>query len=126
MIDKTIRGLQEAQRWNARAIANMRPSDKFGRLIQTITTQLQRQEIAITHVDTGALRASERMEINGLRGRIFIDQNARNPRSGVPTHVYAVFENARGGEHAFAERAARDIAPRIVNQALAYFGPSLT
>lgn len=126
MSEPNISGLQEAQRWNARAIANMKPSGAFGRMIRDIVTQIQRAEMAVTHVDTGALRGSERMELRGLTGRTYIDESAMNPRSRVPAHVYAVFENARGDSHAFGERTANDAAPAIVRNALAYAGRSFT
>lgn len=121
----TIQGLQEVQEWNARAIANMRPSGTMGRMIQIVVSQIQRAEIAITHVDTGALRASERMEVNGLRGRTYIDPNALNPQSLELTSVYAVIENARGDPHNFAERTFNVATPQIVTQALSYLGGSL-
>ena len=118
MSDMTIQGLQEAQRWNARAIANMKPEGAYGSAVRLIVTQIQRYEIIQTHVDTGALRASERMEVRGLWGRVYLDESAKNPRSGALTSVYGAIENARGGSHAFAEKTVREGAPRIVGQAL--------
>ena len=113
-----IRGLQEAQRWNARAIANLKPGSAYGRAVRTIVSQLQRYEVTLTHVDTGALRASLRMDVRGLTGKVFIDRSAKNPRSQAMTSRYGEIENARGGTHAFAERTVREAAPRIVGTAL--------
>jgi hypothetical protein len=126
MSDTTIRGLQEAQRWNARAIANMKPSGAYGRAIQNIVTQLQRYEMSVTHVDTGSLRATQRMEIRGLRGRVYIDPRARNPRSRQMTSVYGAIEEARGGSHAFGNRTVNEAAPRIVGLAVRNLGKDLT
>ena len=114
----TIQGLQEAQRWNARAIANMKPEGAYGSAIRTIITQIQRYEVIQTHVKTGALRASERMEVRGLWGRVYLDESARNPRSGALTSVYGAIEDARGGNHAFGANTVREGAPRIVGTAL--------
>jgi len=122
----TINGLQKAQRWNARAIANLKPGGDVPRAIQIIVTQLHRYELTVAHVDTGAMRASIRMEVNGMRGRTYVDPQARNPRTGMLTSVYAEAEEARGGEHAFASRTVNEAAPRIINQALGYIGRSLT
>lgn len=120
-----ITGIQQAQEWNLRAIAALKPSGAYGRAIRDIVTMLHRYEVAITHVDTGALRASHRIEMNGLRGRIYIDQLARNPRTGTKTSVYGEVENARGGEHAFGARTVKEAAPQVVAQALSYLGRSL-
>lgn len=100
----TIKGLQEAQNANMKAIAAVRPSGVFGRAIQYATAEAHRYAASVTHVDTGALRASHRMEITGLRGMIYIDPSARNPRSGARPAVYGAAEHARGGDHAFYQR----------------------
>jgi hypothetical protein len=135
MIQSDIRELQKAQRWNARAIANMKPSGAYGKAMQVIVSQVQRYEVSITHVGRyfvnggwrggGTLRASERMEIHGLRGRVYLDPSARNPITQSRPAEYGVIENARGGEHAFGERTANDAAPRIVGAALAQLGRDL-
>lgn len=109
----SIRGIQEAQAKNIQRMAALRPSGPFGQLIHGALTTLHRLMTAITHVRTGALRASERMDFEGLRGRIFLDPGARNPDSGVLTSEYGPIENARGGEHAFFDRTV-DMAPQAV------------
>lgn len=121
----TIKGLQELQRWNLRAIANAKPDGEYGRALRNILTQLERYEVAIIHVDTGALRASPRIELRGLSGRVYLDPTATNPRTRQKTSIYGAVENARGGEHAFGERTVHEAAPRIVGTALAMLGRSL-
>lgn len=115
----TIEGLQELQAVNLQMIAALQPSGAFGRAIKYATTASHRYAVAITHVDTGALRASQRMEVDdrALRGRVFIDQTARNPVSGSLTAVYGVAEHARGGEHAFYERVIDERAEAIAAEA---------
>jgi hypothetical protein len=100
-IKLTITGIQEAQAANNRAIAALRPDGAFGRAVQYGTAAAHRYAVAVTHVDTGTLRASHRMEVNGLRGRVYIDPSATNPRSGGRAAVYGPYEHDRGGEHAF-------------------------
>ena len=112
-----ISGLQELQDENARSIAALQPGGALGQAVKHVTAGAHRYTVAITHVDTGALRASHRMEVQGLRGRIYIDPTARNPRSGQRTSVYGPFEHARGGEHAFYDRAAEESGPRLVREA---------
>lgn len=112
----TIEGIQRVQAANNQMIAAMKPSGAFGRAIQYATTAAHRYAVAITHVDTGALRASHRMqlEMGSLRGTIYIDPSSRNPRTGQRPSVYGIFEHARGGSHAFYRRVVdekgRDIA----------------
>lgn len=108
MTQLTIRGIQEAQRWNLRAIAAMQPDGQFGRAIQYATTIVHRHAVSITHVDTGALRASHRIQLDGLRGRIYIDPSSVNPDSGARPAVYGAIEEARGGSHAFYRRTVNE------------------
>ena len=133
--EMSIQGMQEAQRWNARAIASLRPSGTLGRQIQLIVSQMHRYEISITHVGRylrngrisggGSLRASIRMDIQQLTGKTYIDPSTVNPDTRQKPSVYGVFENARGGQHAFAERTVQEAESRIINTAIAYIGRSL-
>jgi hypothetical protein len=125
MADLSIKGLQEAQRWNARAIASLKPGGEMSRAIRDCITQIHRAEISLTHVDTGALRASIRMDANDKEAKTFIDPSAVNPRSRQKTINYAGAENARGGQHAFAERTVRDYVPRIVGIGIYRIGRGL-
>jgi hypothetical protein len=111
-----IKGLQEAQDANLRLIAAVKPNGALGRAVQYATIAAQRYMVSVTHVDTGALRASERMSLNGEVGRIYIDANAINPHGQRPS-VYGVFEHGRGGEHAFMARTYYEAGERILMQA---------
>lgn len=101
----SIDGVQSVQDFNTRLIAALEPSGAAGELTRYITAGLHRWAVIYTHVDTGALRGAQRMEVNGLRGRVYLDPSARNPRSGQLASVYGFYEHERGGEHAFYERA---------------------
>lgn len=100
----SIKGIQQAQAANNRVIAELQPSGALGRAVQYGVTTAHRYAVGVTHVDTGALRASHRMEVTGLRGRVYIDPSARNPRSRQRTETYGPYEHERGGEHAFYQR----------------------
>lgn len=121
----TIRGIQEAQRANERVIANLKPAGAFGRAIQYATIQAHRHTTTITHVDTGALRASHRMRIDGLRGQIFIDpaspgitrRRGRRVSGRVRPSVYGVYEHNRGGKHAFYKRTTEEAGGSIARAA---------
>lgn len=119
-IGVTIRGIQEAQAANNRAIAALRPSGALGRAVRDATAMAHRHAVSVTHVwkeKGGALRASHRMKVNDTRGQIFIDPSTVNPRGQKPS-AYGPREHARGGEHAFYERTEREAGPRIAAHAL--------
>lgn len=105
MIDLSIRNLQKVQQANIRRIAMLQPQGALGQLIRNVTAYTHRQAIAVTHADTGALRASHLMEVTAVRGRVYINPGAVNPRSGAQVAEYAEDEHNRGGEHAFYKRA---------------------
>jgi hypothetical protein len=109
----TITGIQQAQATNNRAIAALRPEGALGRAVQYGTLSAHRYAIGFTHVDTGTLKASHRMEVKGLRGRIYIDPSARNPRSQQRAAIYGPYEHERGGEHAFYDRVVNDLGQQI-------------
>lgn len=112
----TITGLQAAQAKNLRRVAALQPSGALGRAVLYGTTAAQRAAVANTHVDTGALRASHRMEVGGLRGRVFIAPDAVNPQSNARTAVYGAYEHARGGNHAFYDRVIAEQGPQIEHE----------
>ena len=114
--DVTIKGLQQAMDANVRAIAALQPSGELGRAIRDVTVELARYKTAITHVDTGAYRASTRMEVTNLRGRIYIDPTAYNPRSRQLVTRYAPDEEARGGSHASFQRTLDERAQQAVSR----------
>lgn len=109
----SITGLQEAQQRNLEAIVALTPAGALGRAIQYGSLEAHRYAVAVTHVDTGSLRASHRVEVSGVRGRIYIDPAARNPRNATPPHEYGVYEHRRGGSHAFYERVEREHGAEI-------------
>lgn len=117
-VQLTIRGIQEVQAANNRMIAALKPRGALGRAVQYGTMRVHRHAVAITHVDTGALRASHRMrmEQRGLRGVVYLDRASRNPRSNARPYQYGVYEHDRGGTHAFYERTVEEAGPRILDE----------
>lgn len=109
----TIEGLQEAQAANLASINALKPEGEFGRAVKFVTSGLHRLSVIYTHVDTGALRSSHRMEVTGLEGQVFLAKNARNPRSNRLVREYGAFEHARGGDHAFYDRAIASGSARL-------------
>lgn len=113
----TIRGIQEAQAANNQAMAALRPAGALGRAVQWGTAESHRYCVTITHVDTGALRASHRMSFDEgrgwARGRIAIDASSVNPHGHKPAE-YGPIEHARGGSHAFYARTKEERGQHIL------------
>jgi hypothetical protein len=119
-IKADIRGLQQAQAAMNRRIAELKPTGALGQAVKRAGLMIHRYVLGITHVDTGALRASHRLEIDGTKGRIFIDPSARNPRTGAKTAVYGAVEHARGGRHAFYTRTKTEYGDEVVRAVKTY------
>jgi len=109
----TITGVQQAQAANLRWVAALRPTGALGEAVRTGTTMAHRYAVIVTHVDTGTLRASHRVAVTGLRGRVYIAPDAVNPRSGRRAAVYGPFEHGRGGDHAFYRRVVDEYGREI-------------
>lgn len=92
-----IKGMQEAQAAVLKVIAALKPTGAVGKATQVMTIRAFRWVIIQTHVATGALKASRRMEVQELKGIIFTasgrNKYGHNPRG------YDVPEQARGGSH---------------------------
>ncbi len=106
---ETIEGLQELQDYNLKLIAGIR-GPYMVQAVKTAGAAVHRYTVGITHVVSGALRASHRLAVDSPRRMaiVSIDQSARNPRSNANVAEYAVTEHDRGGSHAFYERTYRD------------------
>lgn len=117
-----ISGIQEAQRANLRALAAVKPSGELGRAVIYVLTKLHRYAVSITHVVSGALRASHREQYQETRdtalGLIYIDPGAVRPGGARPV-IYGPAEEARGGSHAFYYRTYSEQGSATVGEALA-------
>lgn len=92
-----IRGLQEAQAACLQLLAAMQPRGALGGAVQFGLATASRLAIAETPVDSGAWRASHRVKMEGLRGQIYLDPTARNPKNGALVRVYAKANAQRKG-----------------------------
>lgn len=119
MIGIKVVGIQSVQKRNLAAIRSLRLPVVADKMRAGVTV-LHRYAVAQTHVDTGALRASHRISVEGpAQFRIHLSSSVVNPRSGTKPAVYGVYEHARGGSHAFYELTVRSqgaaVAKRITN-----------
>ncbi len=132
----SVRGLQALQRANIQMLEAVNPRGGLGRGIRDAGVFMLRYARAITHIQTGTLAASHRMDFaqggvesffgavrfrTDVFARIYIDSSAKNPFTGQRPYIYGSAEHAKGGSHRFYERAvdeAGDTAIAIVNNAL--------
>jgi hypothetical protein len=115
MFSIDIRGIQEAMDANIKLIESLEPSGAMGRAVQFMTVAAHRYAVDITHVDTGGLKSSHRMNLDlgdVPRGEVFLDPGAVGP-NGVPAY-YGIFEHGRGGSHAFYDRVIDEAGERII------------
>ncbi len=104
------RNLKRVQTQMLRAARELQPGNAAGEAIQFVTLGMHRYMTIIVHVRIGRLKNSLFPEINGLRGRIFTNV------------IYAPYEEARGGTHAFMERTAKQAYPPLAKNALDRLG----
>lgn len=112
----TIKGLQQAQQANLKAITALSPDGGVSRVLQKMTAEVHSAAVKVTHVDTGALRASHRIDLKrkATSGRIHISPTAKNRRTGELVSRYAKAEHDRGGDHAFYDIVESRYAPAII------------
>ncbi len=111
----TIKGIRALQRANLKSIRALEPTGAAGQALQSGILAMQRYQATVTHVDTGALRASRRVRVQGMGAALFTSHTATNPRTGTPTLTYDEFEEARGGSHANWSRSFTEAGPRIAS-----------
>ena len=110
----SISGIQEAQAAVLRAFRASSPKHGLGRTLDAMGAAAHRFAVSITHVDTGALKASHLIKRESDTERIiYLNPGSRNPLTGARVIDYAAVEHARGAEHAFYERTKREGEPSI-------------
>ncbi len=121
----TIEGIQEASAANRRIIEAMKPDGALGRALKWLTTEAHRRATVNTPWDTGGLRNAHRMKVNGLRGEVYLDSSAVNPRQGgsrpaeygFHLHGQGMRPGLRGGIRAFYQYTAERDGPDLVKRA---------
>lgn len=120
----SITGIQEVQARNLRRIAALQPEGAAGQAVKDALIALQRYAVQVTHVGKyvggGALKNSHRIGYEGgTEGTIYIDPSSVSPRRGTSKArpaEYGIYENARGGEHAFYDRTVAEAGPGVVDR----------
>lgn len=102
-----IQGIEAARRSMEQAVKAMKPNSAFGKALKATTQHAYMYARQITHIDTGALRASHRMQFFGKYAEIYPDPLAVRGDGGMPAE-YGIYEHNRGGDHAFYARTVAE------------------
>ncbi len=111
-----IEGIRKAQQAMLKAAAAGKPDGALGAAVKEASIAAHRYAVAKTHVDTGALRASQSIRVAKGRGEIYLNPSARRSDGKRPAE-YGVYEHRRGGTHAFYERVMREDGRALVSAA---------
>jgi hypothetical protein len=136
----SITGIQDVMERNVRRIASMQPGGAAEIAVREAVILLHRYAVQITHVGRykksksgtyvwakppeaarggGSLKSSHRMDVNGLEGKVYIDPGSVNPLTKQKPAIYGIYENARGGQHAFYDRTVDEIGDQVSARAQA-------
>lgn len=115
----TIGGLQRLQADLNRAAAATRPSGLLGRAVKRATAAVHRYAVKINPVDTGSWRASQHQRFDAVaaRGYVFVNEQARNSRTGIRVLDYASDWEDRGGRYAIYRRTIDEAGEGIIEDA---------
>lgn len=95
----SLKGLKAIQAANMRHMAALQPGGMVEGVHKEMSLRAFRWVVTATHVDTGTLRASRNLHINGLQSVIF-SQDGVNPKNKKNPREYDFHEQARAGSHA--------------------------
>lgn len=101
IVDRSsIRELEALQQELARLLREVDPNQGLEESMTLALGMLHRFAAGIVHVDTGRLKNSLHWQTHNTQKSVF---------GSMGTNVsYSVFENARGGTHAFMDRTERE------------------
>lgn len=103
-----VKGLKEVQEKMARLVAATGAGKGLDAIIARATLRAHRYASMVVHVDTGRLKNSLHPRVEGKGNNVY---------GVVGTNVvYAPYEHARGGSHAFFARTIAEDGPGIVRQ----------
>lgn len=116
-----IEGIQEVQQANITLINSLQPGGALSNAVRGAITEFHRLALFYTHVNTGALRASHRIQYTGgLSAEMYIDPSAVNPYGERPAK-YGLEEHSRGGTHAFYDLAFTSNVQKVAEVAGQYY-----
>ncbi len=112
-----IGDIQKIQMFQRHILEQIQPQGAYGKAIKGMAVLGQNYAMRVTHVDTGALKNTHMVEVEGLQGSIHIDPYARRGDGRSPAQ-YGPHEHNRGGGHDFYKRTVDEQGQQIGMQGL--------
>ena len=111
-----LQGFEQAQAAMLRAIEAVKPTGALGAAIKEALLMAQAYAAQVTDEDTGTLARSHLIQYDGGSGFIYPSPYNINPKSHKPPSYYGIYEERRGGAHAFYARTVAEDGQAILEQ----------
>ncbi|MBN2389893.1 MAG: hypothetical protein JXR84_04175 [Anaerolineae bacterium] len=107
-LETEIKGLKEAQARLEKTLTQLSAGGGMDAIVARATLRAHRYATSITHVDTGRLKNAHTPVVQSTANEVFgvVGNNT----------AYAAIEAARGGDHDFYGRTAKEEGPKIVKE----------
>lgn len=111
-----LQGFREAQAAMLRAVEAVQPSGAMGEATKEALFMAQAYAASITHQDTTTLSLSHLIQYDSSGGFVYPSPYNINPKSHKPPSYYAIYEENRGGDHAFYARTVDEQGQAILEK----------
>lgn len=111
-----LEGFDRAQAAMLRGIEAMKPSGAMGDAVKRALLMAQEYAAQVTDQDTGTLARSHIIQMDKTSGFVYPSPSNINPKSHKPASYYAIFEENRGGRHAFYGLTVANRGQHILEQ----------
>jgi len=110
-----MQGFDQAQAAMKRAVAAVKPDGELGAAVKEALFMAQAYAAQVTHIDTGTLSRSHLIQYTGgADGFVYPSPYNINPKSHKSASYYAIYEENRGGAHAFYARTISEHGQAIL------------
>lgn len=113
-----IQGFERTQAAMLRAVEAVQPTGELGAAVKEALFMVQAYAAEISHEDTGTLSRSHLIQYAGAgSGFVYPSPYNINPKSHKAPSYYAIYEENRGGGHAFYQRTVSERGQAILTKA---------
>lgn len=113
-----LEGFDKAQAAMLKAVEAVKPNGVLGEAVKEALFMVQAYAAQITDQDTGTLARSHLIQYDGGNsGFVYPSPYNINPKSHKPASYYAIYEENRGGGHAFYQRTVDERGQAILTKA---------
>jgi len=120
-----IYGIEAVEQALEDAARAAQAAGELGGAINVAAQHLSAYAVRISHVWTGALQESHSIDQSGARAVIYPNPGVVNPISLKSPAEYGIYEERRGGSHAFYARTVSEDGQAAANAAETYLRRNL-